>query len=1389
MRGDATTDLGVVVTPRGLEAALDLPNAEGVSLCLFDGDREASRFELTRGSDGIFRGAAPGFFAGARYGFRVRGPFDPAHGHRFDDAKLLADPYAFAFDHPFRLHPSMFAFGADSGPHAPKAIAGAPPAGEPGRKRIAPEALVVYELNLRGFSRLNPKVPERARGTFAGLADPASIVRLSALGVTAVEIMPSDAFVDERHLPPLGLANAWGYNPVVFGAPDPRLAPGGWAEVRAATDALHAAGMEAILDIVFNHNGESDEFGPTLSFRGLDNASFFRLEPSDPARYVNDAGTGNCVALDRPMVVAMTIGALRRWMVRGGIDGFRFDLATALGRGPAGFDPHAIFFEALAKDPIVSQARLIAEPWDIGPGGYQLGRFGPAFAEWNDRYRDAARRFWRGDPGLRGEIATRLAGSRDVFASAAAPSKSVNFIVAHDGFTLADLVSYVQKHNEANGEHNRDGTDSNSSWNHGVEGPTADPAVIAARTRDQRNLLTLLIASRGTPMLAMGSELGFTQGGNNNAYAQDNATTWIQWDRANAALARFVGRLIRTRRAHPALSRDAFLTGRPFDATGLPDVEWRDATGPMSQSEWADPAGTVLVAVFAAPHENGIDRVAVAMNRSDANTELKLPPARAGMAWTMVVNTDAPDETEIALAIADYCRLPSRSCLILSEVPVARGLRGGPPSTETIDALAGAVGIAAEWSDIAGKRTVVSPESKIALLAALGLATASEADARDSLRSVLDETRRRRIPPSLLVRQGEAASAPLRDAPSASQARVECEEGAVIEWRTPAGEGVRRELADGRSVVERTIALPELPIGRHRLVVDGVECALTVAPSACYGTQRRRFGVAAQLYALRRAYDQGIGDFTTLAEAAEAAAAAGAAYLGVNPMHMLFPRDRERASPYYPSDRRFLDPILIDVFDAGLPRDALANAALERVTPAAAAASAVRLVDYPEVWRIKLATLASLHDAFARAAAARPGDALVAEYRAFVTAGGDALRRFAAFQAIAAGDLGENWRLWPEALRDGAPDAVAAAVDKSPNDFDFALFCQWVADRQLARAADRARRGGLEIGFYRDLAIGSAPDGAEAWAHGSALTRGATVGAPPDPFSVHGQNWSLPAPNPLAGARGGWAGLTSLYAANMRHAGMLRIDHAMGLQRLFLIPEGAAPADGAYLAYPLDELIGHIALESHRAQCMVVGEDLGTVAEGFRNRMTQANILGMRVLWFERGGSGFSPPSDYPPLSVACVATHDLPTLAGWWRGADIAELLSLGLRSLEEAEEAIAVRRAEKRGLLAALLAAGLIEIEPPERFPLDDATAAAVHAFIGGAGSNFASAQIDDLEGQSVATNLPGTDRERANWRLKTSDDVASVFASVRARAVLAALAKGRHAKTFEVDTDPDG
>jgi glycogen operon protein len=1382
---NAAAPLGVTLNPSGADVVVFSAHATEVQFCLYDedGEREVSRTLLPHNDAGLHSGFVAGVRAGACYGIRADGPFAPREGHRFDASKLLADPYAAALDRPYRLHPSQFERGTDSGPFVPKCVALAPAKSEPGRQRIPWDQTILYELNLRGFTKLRRDIPEAVRGRFAALAEPPVIAHLKTLGVTSVEIMPADAFVDERHLPALGLANAWGYNPVILGAPDPRLAPEGWAEVRSATDALHAAGLEAILDIVLNHNGESDEFGPTLSFRGLDNATYFRLRPEDRSRYINDMGTGNCLALDRPAVADMAIAAMRRWMTSGGIDGFRFDLATAIGRRDWGFDPHAPLFQAIASDPILSQAKLIAEPWDIGPGGYRLGGFPDNWGEWDDRFRDGARRFWRGDGGLRGEIATRLAGSHDAFPHAPSPTKSINFIVAHDGFTLADLVSFEHKHNEANGENSRDGTNDNHSWNSGVEGFTVDPAIQSARARDMRNLLALLFAARGTPMLAMGAETGHSQSGNNNAYAQDNEISWIDWAKTDQSLAAFVGRLAAARREHPALSRPSWLAGQPFDATGLLDVEWRDASAAMtSGAQWEARPDEILVAVLAAPAPDGVDRVALAFNRGGAKASLRLPEPRAGKAWRILLDTSDDARVDSATETADRVEIAARATLILAEAEApSEGPRARPPNAADIDALAETAGIAREWFDVSGKRTVVSTSTKLALLEALRLPARSAVQARNSLNHLIEETSARPLPYSLTIPFDGAMKIPLRTDPAAPSRRLEFhilrEDGETIAGRIVEAEGVRRTFANGREIVAHEFALPPLPIGRHRLEVNGVSCALTIAPPECYGSKsawRRRFGAAAQLYALRRSEgDQGIGDFTTLGLAGAAAGRQGAAFFGVSPMHALFANDRSRASPYHPSDRRFLESFLIDVLaDDGLPSDQ--NLAAD---PGAFATLAdLPAVDYPAVWKLKRAALQARHDAFLRGRAARPRDPLFAEFNRFVAEGGEALARFALFEAISSERQGEDWRRWPDPLRNGDARALKAKAEERASEVDLALFCQFLADRQLQRAAARARAGGLEIGFYRDLAVGAAPDGAESWSRAGELAVGASVGAPPDPFSADGQIWHLPPPDPIAGAREGWRGLAELYGANMRHAGLLRIDHAMGLTRLFVIPDGAKPAEGAYLAYPTGDLIGEIAVESQRRQCMIIGEDLGTVPEGFRDRLTRADILGMRVLWFERRGLDFLPPADYPALSIASATTHDLPTLAGWWQGADIAERLQLGLIALTEASRQIDERIKEKQTLVATLLNAGHIREHPDLDAPISDAFAAAVHAFIGASGSVFASALFDDLAGETRATNLPGTDHERPNWRHRLSADVETLLAGPRAHAIFAALAEGR-------------
>lgn len=557
------------------------PEASHVWLCLFDADDRETRIPLTRGEGGVWHGEATDVGAGARYGYRADGPYDPAAGLWFDPDKLLLDPYVTAIDWAFVYDPALAAprgEGADTAPLMPKGVVEAPLAPLPGAPPCFRLGGLIYELHVRGFTMLHPDVPEAQRGTIAALAHPAVIAHLQRLHVSAIELMPINAWIDERHLGPLGLNNYWGYNPVSWFALDPRVAPGGIAELRETVAALHAAGIGVILDMVYNHDGESDVQGPTLSLRGLNARDYFRHVAD--GQLINDTGTGNAIACNQPMVRRLILDSLRYFVTQAGVDGFRFDLAPALGRMADGFDPRAPLLEAMRADPILADRVTIAEPWDIGPGGYQLGHFGDNWLEWNDRYRDDMRRFWRGDSGMLGAMATRMAGSSDIFSGAA--TRTVNFLAAHDGFTLADVTSYEQRHNHANGEENRDGHGENLSWNNGVEGPSDERAVQAARRRDRIALLATLFCSRGTIMLTAGDEFGRTQQGNNNAYAQDNAIGWVDWAGRDTALEAEAFALAALRAKNTELGDTAMLS----DA----DVLWLDEGGePLRVGQWEDP--------------------------------------------------------------------------------------------------------------------------------------------------------------------------------------------------------------------------------------------------------------------------------------------------------------------------------------------------------------------------------------------------------------------------------------------------------------------------------------------------------------------------------------------------------------------------------------------------------------------------------------------------------------------------------------------------------------------------------------------------------------------------------------------------------------------------------
>lgn len=573
------------------------PRAEAVSLCVFDGESETRVPMARQGDDWVAQAPPPG----ARYGLRAWGEWAPERGLWFDPAKLLVDPRAVELDRPFAYSPALSAYGVDTAPLVPRAVMPATLPEVPLQPPVFRRGGLVYETNVRGLTMLHPDVPEAQRGTVAALAHPAVLAHLEKLHVSAVELMPITAWIDERHLPPLGLSNAWGYNPVVPMALDPRLCPGGVAELRETVAALHARGIGVILDLVFNHTGESDIFGPVLSFRGLDNTAYAQ-EPD--GQLINDTGCGNTLDFARPAMRTLVIESLRHFVQHCGVDGFRFDLATVMARGP-GFAADAPIFAEIAADPWLADRVMIAEPWDIGPGGYQLGQFPAHWLEWNDRYRDDVRRFWRGDAGI-GLLATRIAGSSDIFGN---DCRAVNYLAAHDGFTLADTLAYEHRHNHANGEDNRDGHGENFSWNNGAEGPSDDPAVLARRAALARAMLGTLFVSSGTIMLTAGDEFGRSQQGNNNAYAQDNPVTWIDWRNRDRALEDHVAALAAWRAEQGLSQFPQNGEWRALDGSAMDAARWENPLTPgftwQANGEAARPTGLEIdrAAPWAGPRE------------------------------------------------------------------------------------------------------------------------------------------------------------------------------------------------------------------------------------------------------------------------------------------------------------------------------------------------------------------------------------------------------------------------------------------------------------------------------------------------------------------------------------------------------------------------------------------------------------------------------------------------------------------------------------------------------------------------------------------------------------------------------------------------------------------
>ncbi len=657
----------------GVNFALFSANATKVEVCLFDqkGEQEIQRIQLPEFTDEVWHGYVPDIGPGTLYGYRVYGPYAPEEGHRFNPNKLLLDPYACAHFGELKWNPALFGYTVgseqgdlsfderDSAPFMPKCIV-VDPAFEWIEKtthhQVPWDRTIVYEAHVRGFTKLHPAVPENERGTFAGLSQPKVIEYIKSLGVTSVELLPIHNFVVDQHLMEKGLTNYWGYNSIGFFAPHPQYAADqrhSMREFKEMVARFHDAGLEVILDVVYNHTAEGSELGPTLSFRGIDNATYYRLFPPEPRFYINDTGTGNTFNTTHPRVIQMVTDSLRYWVQLMQVDGFRFDLGTILAREPNGFDNRSGFLKACSQDPVLGTVKLIAEPWDLGPGGYQVGGFPPGWSEWNDKFRDTVREFWKtGAPAS--ALAPRLCASADVFDhNGRRPWASVNFVTAHDGFTLNDLVSYNDKHNEANGEDNKDGTNDNHSWNCGVEGPTDDAEVNELRQRQMRNMLATLLLSQGTPMVLAGDEFARTQQGNNNAYCQDNEVSWLNWniDEKGKVLTRFMQKLTMLRCKYPILRYRRFLSGEFQGKAGVREVTWINPAGvQIAEEDWSN-AGMhcfgMLLDGRAVPLRNGeAGTFLLIMNSHFEDVPFILPEAAFGAGWSLLINTHQPDLAE-----------------------------------------------------------------------------------------------------------------------------------------------------------------------------------------------------------------------------------------------------------------------------------------------------------------------------------------------------------------------------------------------------------------------------------------------------------------------------------------------------------------------------------------------------------------------------------------------------------------------------------------------------------------------------------------------------------------------------------------------------------------------
>jgi glycogen operon protein len=1400
---------GATFTGEGTNFALYSEHAERVELCLYDdASHEQARVTLPVRTDNVWHGYLPGVGPGQRYGYRVHGPYEPRRGQRFNPRKLLVDPYALALDRESGWHMALqsddvttpeLGYLIDSGNVATRSVVvdrqfdwqgDVPP-------RVAWRDTVIYECHVKGTTQLHPGVPPEHRGTYLGLCAPPLIEHFQALGVTALELLPVQQAFAERWLVQRNLINYWGYNTLGFFAPDARFAASGTLgqqviDFKTMVAALHRAGLEVILDVVYNHSGEADALGPTLSLRGIDNAVYYRLDPSDRSRYLDTTGCGNSLNFEHPQTQRLVMDSLRYWVTDMHVDGFRFDLAPSLARSAHRLELRERFFAMLAQDPVLAGVKLIVEPWDVAPDGVCTGGFGPPYSEWNDRYRDTLRRFFRGDQSQLGELATRLAGSSDLFqGSGRGPGASINYVTSHDGRSLRDLVTYEAKYNQANGWDNCDGPDNEYACNWGSEGPSDAPAVNELRERVMRSWLLCLACSQGVPMLRQGDEFGQSPGGNNNAYTQDNALSWTTWQLGSQlgskehALYEFTKAALALRRSRPELRRSEYFRGE--ERNGQRDVTWLASDG--SGLRFHDTEHHGLGMWIAAEPEAEASSLLLVMNGGASDLDFQLPDTRHGGGfWVLLDSAEGipPQPREVRGSL----QVRARACVVLSELQPRMTHSAHPdrPDPQQLRRLATHFGIADGYRGYHGNVSVTTDQTRAVLLRAMGVDTSSRAALSAALRAAQLETSYVGLEPVRVLPEGADAlrEVELRlpdDSPTARSYRLELEleSGAVLlrEGRVSnASRQVRRPLP----------AAEPLGMGYHvlRVRVDSSReytQQLIVTPRACPSVRaligpRRGAGVWAHLYALRRERGLGLGDLGDLRALLQLAADQGLDFVGINPLHAV-DNGAPVVSPYYPLSRVFGNPLYIDL--EAVPELVTSDAARALLAqPDLRAALGVLRArpqfDYAATWRLKRRVLNALHATF-RAHEQLAASERTRAYLAFAGRHGAALTDFATFCALAE-DLGGDapiydYEQFPAELRDARSPLVAKLRERLAEQIRFHMYLQFELDRQLGAAQAEALERGMQIGLYGDLAVGNAPGGADVWAQPSLFAREVCLGAPPDPYSAIGQSWGLMPLLPHRLRQDHYRYFRQLCRTAVRHVGMLRVDHVMGLLRQFWVPNGSNASAGAYVRFPFEELCGILALESLRAGTLIVGEDLGVVPLGLRECMAELSMLRSQVVCFERDSrGGFRAPRSYARQALATLNTHDMPPLLGYFEGTDLRQLHALGVLPDQEAlERARAERSAARTALLKLLEQEGLWP--PPAARSLDAELTVAVHELLARTEPVLAAASLDDLALESEPLNVPGVaSAEYPSWSRRMRASIESLAADPTVQRCLAAL-----------------